>query len=63
MTGLFTSQSTNAIGENRKSGLTLIELLVVIAILAVVGGIIAASLAGGIRVLDTARRFNRLEGD
>lgn len=41
-----------------RRGFTLIELLVVIAILGVVGGVIAACLAGGIRAWDSARRFN-----
>ena len=42
---------------------TLIELLIVTAILSVVIGVIAACLAGGIRVWDSARSFARLEKD
>ncbi len=41
---------------------TLIELLIVASILAVVVGSIGTCLAAGIRVWETARRFNRLEG-
>ncbi|MBL7075920.1 MAG: type II secretion system protein [Kiritimatiellae bacterium] len=44
-------------------GFTLIELLVVTAILGVVVGAVGACLAGGIRVWDVARRFNRHEAD
>jgi len=46
-----------------KSAFTLIELLVTTAILAVVIGAIGACLAGGIRVWDVARQFNRHEAD
>lgn len=42
---------------------TLIELLVAIGILGVVAGVIAACLAGGIRVWDVARKFNMGEAD
>lgn len=42
---------------------TLIELLVVTAILGIVVAAVGACLAGGIRVWDVARRFNRHEAD
>ncbi len=45
------------------SGFTLIELLVVTAILGIVVGAVGACLAGGIRVWDMARHFNRHEAD
>ncbi len=47
----------------RREAFTLIELLVVTAILGVVVGAVGACLAGGIRVWDVARRFNRHEAD
>jgi len=49
--------------RERRSAFTLIELLVVTAILGVVVGAVGACLAGGIRVWDVARRFNRHEAD
>jgi prepilin-type N-terminal cleavage/methylation domain-containing protein len=42
---------------------TLIELLVVTAILAVVVGVIGASLSGGIRVWDTVRAYGQAEAE
>lgn len=42
----------------RSKAFTLIELLVVVCILAVVTGSIAACLAGGIRIWETARNFD-----
>jgi len=41
-----------------RPGFTLLELLVVIAILGVVGAVVAACLAGGIRAWDRARKFS-----
>jgi prepilin-type N-terminal cleavage/methylation domain-containing protein len=46
-----------------RHGFTLIELLVVTAILGVLIAAIAACLFGGIRVWETARRFNVVEAD
>ena len=45
------------------SGFTLVELLVVCTILAIVISAIAACLAGGIRVWDSARSFHVGESD
>jgi len=47
----------------RRGAFTLIELLVVTAILGVVVAAVGACLAGGIRVWDVARQFNRYEAD
>jgi prepilin-type N-terminal cleavage/methylation domain-containing protein len=44
-------------------GFTLIELLVVTAILAVVVGVLAACIAGGVRAWDTARSVAAVEGE
>ena len=60
----MSSEPLGVIRERRATrGFTLIELLVVTGILAVVIGAIGACLAGGIRVWDVARRFNRHEAD
>lgn len=47
----------------RKEGFSLVELLIVTVILGIVVTAIAACLAGGIRVWDTARTFHAVESD
>ncbi|NQT93312.1 MAG: prepilin-type N-terminal cleavage/methylation domain-containing protein [Lentisphaerae bacterium] len=51
------------LSTRRGVGFTLIELLVVVLILGIVTTVIAASIAGGIRVWDAARRFNATEAE
>ena len=61
LTGHIVGRASGKPGK--RAAFTLIELLVVTAILALVVGAVGACLAGGIRVWDVARRFNRHEAD
>lgn len=55
--------TSNALAPRGRASFTLIELLVVTTILGVLVGVIGACIASGIRVWDTARKFNTIEAD
>ncbi len=52
-----------SVRSTKAGGFTLIELIVVISILAVVTGVVVASFAGGLRVLEAASGYSRVDAE